>query len=751
MAGDDEQRAEPPAPGGSAPATGLARFVDELRRRRVPRAALAYVIAVFGLFQGAEVVVHALDLPHWVLTACVVLAAAGFPVNLVVAWHFDIAPARAGETATPHPAQAPGSPWSPERRIVLGKPTWAVVGIMAVAALALAGWRLWAVRSGPPRQPKPQNVLIADFDNRTGEAVFEGTLEPALGLAVEGAPFLSSYRRGDAKRIADQLKLEGAGLDEKRARLVAQREGIGIVASGSVERSGQGYRVAVRAVDAFTGKTIVDAAEEVAGKEGVLGAATALAARVRAALGDATPEGVQLKEGETFSAASLESAHAYARGMTLASEGKYDDAAEYYRQALSLDPGLGRAYTGLAVIEYNRGRHVEAERQFKAAMAHVDRMSEREKYRSRGLMHLFVRDADKAIEAFEALVKQYPADNAGLANLAIAYEYKGDFARALETGRRAIELSPRNVPQRNNVGFFATYAGEFEAAIREQEKVLELNPAFANGYVGLALAQLAAGKRDAAAATWHKLLALGGDGASAATAGLADLAVYEGRLADARGLLEKGVEADLARKDRDAAARKLAMLADVQLAMGQTARAVAAAERALQASREDSVLFAAALALASAGEERRARAAADELDKRIEAEPRMYAEMIRGSLELRRRSHALAVARFKSAVQRKDAWLSRLALARAYLEAGAYNRAQEELERCEKRRGEAADAFHNTSPTFRFYPPLKYWIGRAHEGLGSPSAADAYRAFLAMKRTDEDPLVGDARRRLGSR
>ncbi|HVP65993.1 MAG TPA: tetratricopeptide repeat protein [Anaeromyxobacteraceae bacterium] len=751
MAGNEdrqEAKVDPPAAPSGAPRLTFAGFLVELKKRRVPRAALAYLIAVFGLLQGSEVVVRILELPHWVLTVLTAIAGVGFPVNLFVAWHFDIAPARPGENLAPHPGR--GTPWGPEKRVVLRKPTWAVVGLIALVALGLAGWRYWVVRSTPRPEPKAQLILIADFDNKTGEGVFDGTLEPALGIAMEGASFITSYKRNDAKKIADQLKLEGSGLDEKRARLVAQREGIGVVTSGSVERVGKGYRVSLRAVDAFTGKHVVVAKEDVSGKDAVLGAVTLLAAKVRSALGDATPESVQLKEGETFSAASLEAAHEYAVGMSFASAGNWDEAIQHYQAALKLDPGLGRAFSGIAVIEYNRGHHEEAQGYFVQAMAHVDRMTDREKYRSRGLMYLFQRDPDKAIEAFTALVKQFPVDNAGLANLAIAYEFKGDFAKALEWGKRAIEVSPKNVPQRNNVGFFATYVGDFDQAIQEQQKVIELNAGFVNGYIGLALAQLAAGRRDDAVATWQKLAGIGPDGASAAAEGLADLAMFEGRLADARATLERGVAADLAAKASDAAGRKLALLAEVEATLGQSAKAIAAADRALKASQAEAVVYSAATALARAGDEKRARAVADDLDKHVEAEPRMYAELVRGEVELKRRNLPAAVDHFKAALQRGDTWLARLMLGIAYEEAAAFTQAQDELEKCDKRRGEATDAFHNTTPTYRLYPLVKYHLGRAYQGQQSPLASDSFKAFLGMKKSEEDPQAADARRRLGS-
>jgi tetratricopeptide (TPR) repeat protein len=624
------------------------------------------------------------------------------------------------------------------RRIAIALPMLLVAGFGGFAT-----WKFWP----EPVPPPMRMVLVGDIENRTGDPVFDGTLEPALGTALEGASFLTLFQRNSAQRIADQLRLEGKGLDATRARLVAQREGVAVVTAGSVERAGAGYRVELRALDPFTGETVVEESQDVAGREEVIAATTRLAARVRSVLGDTTPEAVQLKDIETFSAASLEAAHEYASGGRAEMVGHYDEARARYLEAIRLDPGLGRAYSGLAVLEYNRGRPAEAGKYFKEALSRIDRMSEREKLRSRGLYFMFERDPDKAIESYEALLKQFPADIAGLVNLSFSYQLKRDFGRAVTEGRRALAIYPNDVPQRNNVGLFAMFAGDFDAAMQEQRKALELNTAFGNAWAGLALAQLASGSRDAAIASWERLRALP-DGGSAAVEGLADVALYEGRIADAQKLLEKGIASDLADQNGDAAARKWTMLAAVHRATGAKAQAVAAATKAVGSGRVEHVMLAAALVLAEAGEEGRASALADDLDKRLAAEPRTYAEIVRGAVELNQQDYADAIARFKSAAQKVDLWIARLLLGQAYLEAGAYAQALDEFERCEKRRGEATDVFLDIVPTYRLYGPVQYYLGRAHEGLRSPAAAEHYRAFLAIKKTDEDPMVGDARARL---
>ena len=94
---------------------------------------------------------------------------------------------------------------------------------------------------------------------------------------------------------------------------------------------------------------------DASGKDDVLRAANRLAARVRNALGDTTPESVQLAKGETFTAGSVEAAHEYALGQDLLASGKWDEAGQRYRKAIELDPNLGRAYAGLAAVERQPG------------------------------------------------------------------------------------------------------------------------------------------------------------------------------------------------------------------------------------------------------------------------------------------------------------------------------------------------------------------------------------------------------------
>jgi tetratricopeptide (TPR) repeat protein len=194
------------------------------------------------------------------------------------------------------------------------------------------------------------------------------------------------------------------------------------------------------------------------------------------------------------------------------------------------------------------------------------------------------------------------------------------------------------------------------------------------------------------------------------------------------------------------------MLAEIYLLDGKPRAAVDAATRALSHSRQEKTELLAALIYAEAGETAKAEAVAAGMEAKLVPEPQAYARLIRGEIE-RKRGHAPeAVRLFQEAQKQADTWLGRFHLGRAYLDAGAFAEADSDFEVCLKRRGEAAAAFLDDVPTYRYLPPVHYYLGRAKEGLKSPGAADSYRTFLAIKeKGDGDPLVADARRRISAR
>ncbi len=618
--------------------------------------------------------------------------------------------------------------------------------IVAIVLIAL-GLLMKSLRRDT-RVPPEVSVLVADFQNKTGDPVFEKSLEQPIATALEGASFINIYNRSAAKKLVRQLTNGGADLDENAARMLSRREGIAYIVSGEVERKGSGFVLSTRTVNTVTGKVIEHDSVRAQARDEVVRDLPKLATRIRTALGDTTPASAQLNAAETYTTTSVEAAKAYAQAQDFQWSGNYPEAIAAYRQALKLDPKMGRAYSGLAVMEYNSGNKQVAATYFQQAMATIGRMSERERYRTRGGYYLLERDYPKAIDEYTQLLSKYPADSAGHANLALAYFYARDMDRALKEGIQSLSLAPNNVLQRNNVGLYAMYAGQFERAISEQDRVLELNPKFNLAFVGKAISELALG-RPQTSATWDALSALNDAGASRAMLGKADLALYEGRLEDATALLRKGAEEDSSKKNRDEAAIKWANLAEAESYRHHAAAALGAADHATELSQDVGPRVLASLAYVESGAPAKANVIANSLGSELNVDARSYAHLIAGAALLESGKPIPAIAELREGQKIADVWLMHFYLGRAYLAAKAYTEADSEFDTCLRRTGEASALFLDEEPTFHIVPVVNYYDGLARLGMHSTSGVQALESFVAVRsRQQGDPLVADALRRL---
>ena len=245
------------------------------------------------------------------------------------------------------------------------------------------------------------------------------------------------------------------------------------------------------------------------------------------------------------------------------------------------------------------------------------------------------RQPEKAIQEYDALVQQYPSDGAGYSNLALAYFFTRDMQKAMEEGRHAVELSPKALLQRNNLALYSIYAGDYASGAKEAQAVLQQNPAYADALGALAMAQTGLGDVSSATATYQKLEALSPRGASMATMGMADLALYQGLDGEAITLLEKGIAANLVAKDQASAGGKSIALAQAYTLSGERGKAVAAADQALKLDPEASVQMAAGEIYVAAGETAKAEKLVLQLAAHIEPEPQVYSQLLKGSINLK--------------------------------------------------------------------------------------------------------------------
>jgi len=626
----------------------------------------------------------------------------------------------------------------------------AVVLIVAIAA-GIAWYGIRRQQATKLMAHGPVSVLVGDFANHTGDPLLDNTIEPMLGVALEGASFINSYSRGDARKLAKKLPNPTDKLDEQSARLVAVNQGVNAVITGDISLRDDQYDISAIALDAVSGKVLAKSEISVANKQDIVSSLPRLAAPIRKALGDTTPASVQFDEvSGGFKAASLEAVHEDAQGVDEQFAGKFQDAFDSFQKASQLDPKFARPYTGMAAMAQNLGRPGDAVKYMKLAMEHVDSMTERERYRNRALYYLITGDWQNCAQEYTQLVTHYPADRVGQYNLATCYMQLRNVPKALEAAQHAVAIVPRGVGPRLNLSFISSFDGDFAAGEKEARAGLTLNPSSVQGYLVLAEAQVGEGQIDNATESYRRLADLGPAAASMANAGLADLAAYQGKYAEAASILTNGAAADVAAKNTDDAARKYAALGNIEELQGKHAAALSDIGNALTYSQSTQIEFLAASTYVDAGEMAKAQKLAASLSSALTSESQAYGKIVTGIMALKRKDSNEAIRQITAANNLLDTWIGHFDLGQAYLEAGAFTEADSQFDQCMKRRGEAIELFLDNTPTYTYFPPVYYYQGRVREGMKSEGFADFYKSYLSLRgQSTEDPLVAEIRRRIG--
>jgi tetratricopeptide (TPR) repeat protein len=334
----------------------------------------------------------------------------------------------------------------------------ALIGAGFALAVGLLVLVAWLSRNGGtssissrPLSFKPREwVLVANFENRTGEKLFDGTLDYALRRELSNSRHVNVVSR---ERISDTLRLMRKPLDSRLeaplAREVCLRDGgIRALLTGRVEKVGSTYAFSVALMEPRQGTLVAGFNEQSSGTDGALSAIRRISNRVRAALGEnpvpETDEKVGLAKVTT---SSLRALQLYSRADSLM--GTVNDsqsgAEELLRQAVSEDPNFASAYILLAHAINNQDRapeeflpHVET------AFRLSETTSDRERYFIRASYYYFHGQRDKAIAAYEALLGLYPDHGWAAGNLVALYELPEDLDKVVLVEARLADAHPRS-------------------------------------------------------------------------------------------------------------------------------------------------------------------------------------------------------------------------------------------------------------------------------------------------------------------
>ena len=503
----------------------------------------------------------------------------------------------------------------------------AVLGTAAgLAFVLLSGVTVWSLlRRDSPSRPKlteKDTIVLADFDNKTGDPVFDDTLRQGLSVELQQSPFLTLI---SDRKVQQTLALMGqpkeARLTSEMAQQICERTASAAVLEGSIASVGSQYVLGLRAKNCNTG-AILDQEQAVAAtREDVLNSLSQIARTFRTRVGEslATVEkhSTPLAEATT---PSLEALKAYSTGMKVALSSGSAAAIPFFRRAVEIDPKFAMAYANLGLRYSSVGESVLSAESTTKAWQLRDRVSDRERFFIDFTYDRQVTgNLEKAYQTLELWLQTYPRgespDPRGLMG-GLSTHGTGRFERVIEAAQERIAEDPGASPAYSNLASSYFSLGRFEEAERALQRASERgmeDPALLMRRYSIAVLKSDTNQMDRIVA-----LAKGNRGAEHPVANLEALALARsGRLTLARQSSSRAI--DLARQagEREVAASYQAARAVWEAVCGNAAEGKRNATAALAVSNARDVQYAAGLALALSGDASRSQSLADDLEKRF--------------------------------------------------------------------------------------------------------------------------------------
>ena len=528
----------------------------------------------------------------------------------------------------------------------------APVAVVLLLGLGIAGWLFYGQRTHA--LSATDTIVLADFTNTTGDAVFDGTLRQGLAVQLEQSPFLSIVPE---RQIQQTLRLMEKAPDTRLtpeiARELCQRTESAAVVEGSIVRLADDYVIGLNAINCHT--DMVLAREQITSedKAHVLAALSKAAREMRGKLGESHATLARYNTPlEQATTPSLEALQAYSQGRQASEKNDYAAAVPLFERAIYLDPNFAMAFAAVGTIYSNTSRPTLAAENTKKAHELRERVSEREKFYIDGRYQMSVTgDLEKARQAYELWAQSYPRDSVAVNNLAVVYEALGQYVKALEVTQEAVDLNPGSALYHANlvVGLISLERLKEAQAAAEEAQAKNLDTPFLH----LLLYQAAFLRNDAKGMQEQVAWAADKQGMQAilldnesATAG------YSGQLSKARGFSRRAVTLAERAMGKEPAGSFEVEAAIMEALLGNAIEARERVTAALALSTGRDAQYGAALALALAGDMSRASVLADDLDKRFPEDTLVqfnYLPTTRAQLALIRKSYSNAIEILQSA------------------------------------------------------------------------------------------------------
>jgi serine/threonine protein kinase/tetratricopeptide (TPR) repeat protein len=469
-------------------------------------------------------------------------------------------------------------------------------------------------------------IVLADFSNSTGDAVFDDTLKTALSVSLNQSPFLNVLSEN---KVASTLKLMSRSADTKLTpevtRELCQRADSKAYLAGSIASLGSQYVLGLKAVNCQSGDPLAEEQLTAASKEKVLDALGEAASKLRTELGEslATVQKLDVPLSEATTS-SLEALKAYSLGQKAWNEKGPAAALPYHQRAIELDPNFAMGYNAVANDYFSLGELGRASDYSTRAFQLREHASEREKLTiTANYYQNATGEQDKAAQTFQEEIESYPRDYRAHLGLGNAYGGQGQYEKATESYRQGLRLAPDSAGPYADLGNSLLSLQQFDEArqIIHEGQARQLDNAVLHSAL-YAIAFL--GSDSAAIAEQQQWFAGKPDYENVGLALDSDTEAYGGHLGKARELTKRAVDSAIRADSKESGAISQGNDAIAQAAYGNPAEARQSADEALKlAPTSQGVEVEAALAFALAGDTARAESLAQDLAKRFPLDTQM--------------------------------------------------------------------------------------------------------------------------------
>ena len=622
---------------------------------------------------------------------------------------------------------------------------WWVAILIVGIALGVGGY--WAKQEFARRLTDKDTIVLADFDNSTGDSVFDDTLKQALAVQLQQSPSLSLV---PDQQVRETMRFMERPPNEHVAGAVAQeiceRQGGKVVLQGAIKSVGSHYVLSLNALNCKTGASVAGGQAEVEGKEQVLAALGDMALRLRRKLGEslALVEKYDTPVAEATTS-SLDALRVYSLGVNEQDKGNDAGAIPFFKHAIELDPNFALAYMRLYIADWDIGEYESGREAAAKAFALRGRVSERERLSITALYHDIVTgDLQKVIEADELWAKTYPRESIPHASLATDYSLIGSYERALEESNAVIRLAPHSTFGYGNLALAQQGLNHWSDARVAMEQLITIGDE-SQAYSCLFTLAFAQGDQPA----MEKYLEIGSKKIQESDMptflfNQATLAAFQGQLRNARELVDAAVRsADRVGLKQNQPAM-LAQEARWEAQLGNLQRAGERARYVAKQAHGIDVELNAALALALTGETQIVHKLADDLEHTHPDDTIMKAvsvPLVRATISVQRGNPQQALELLKLSEPYElgiglyyfPALMPTYVRGQAYLKMRDGPRAATEFRKILDHRG--------SGPTSLNFVLAELGLAQANAIVGDlPGARTAYRDFLASWK-DADPDI----------